>query len=80
MVVKITEKQSDRINQVVRESCCNCIDNCCLLLDDGEPHVCVQLFCRYGIYCKYLLHNVLPKHKDLYEEILRENNLEGESI
>jgi hypothetical protein len=50
------------------------------LLDDGEPHVCVQLICRYGIYCKYLLHNVLPKHKDLYEEILRENNLEGESI
>ena len=80
MVVKITEKQSDRINQVVRESCYNCIDNCCLLLDDGEPHVCVQLICRYGIYCKYLLHNVLPKHKDLYEEILRENNLEGESI
>jgi hypothetical protein len=50
------------------------------LLDDGEEHGCVQLICRYGIYCKYLLHNVLPKHKDLYEEILRENNLEGESI
>ena len=80
MVIKITEEQSERINQIVRESCCNCADSNCLLLDDGEEHYCVQLICRYGIYCKYLLRNVLPDHEDLYNEILRDNKLEGGSI
>ena len=80
MVIKITEEQSARINRIVRESCCNCADGKCLLLDDGEEHGCVQLICRYGIYCKYLLRNVLPEHNELYKEILRENNLEGEGI
>lgn len=73
MVLKITEEQSDRINHIVRKSCCNYVDGNCLLLDDGEQHGCVQLICRYSIYCKYLLHNVLPKHKDLYEEIVKQN-------
>ena len=80
MVIKITEGQSERINRIVRESCCNYADGKCLLLDDGEEHGCVQLICRYGIYCKYLLRNVLPEHNELYKEILRENNLEGEAI
>lgn len=74
MVLKITEKQSEKINRIVRESCCNYVDDNCLLLDDEDEHGCVQLICRYGIYCKYLLRNVLPEHKDLYNEILKQNN------
>ncbi len=52
MVLKITEELSDRVNRIVRHSCCNCIDDNCLLLDDGEEHSCVQLISKYGIYCK----------------------------
>ncbi|MBK6089059.1 cysteine-rich VLP protein, partial [Ruminococcus difficilis] len=55
MVLKITEELSDRVNRIVRHSCCNCIDGNCLLLDDGEEHSCVQLISKYGIYCNYLL-------------------------
>ena len=55
MVLKITEELSDRVNRIVRHSCCNCINDNCLLLDDGEEHSCVQLISKYGIYCNYLL-------------------------
>lgn len=42
MVIKITLKQSKRINTLVRKLCCNYVDGSCLLLDDGEEHACVQ--------------------------------------
>lgn len=73
MLLKITDKQSERINSIIRKSCCNCVDDHCILLDDEEEHGCVQLICRYGIYCKYLLRNVLPEHKELYDEIVKQN-------
>ena len=72
MVIRITEEQSERINEIVRTACCNCADDNCLLLDDGEEHGCVQLICRYGIYCKYLLRNVLPAYENLYQEIMNQ--------
>lgn len=70
MVLKITEEQSDRVNHIVRHSCCNCIDDNCLLLDDCEGHSCVQLISKYGIYCNYLLKFVLPAFPKLYGDIL----------
>lgn len=73
MVLKITEELSDRVNRIVRHSCCNCIDGNCLLLDDGEDHSCVQLISRYGIYCNYLLKCVLPAFPKLYGDILAYN-------
>lgn len=48
MVLKITEELSDRVNRIVRHSCCNCIDDNCLLLDYGEEHSCVQLISKYA--------------------------------
>ena len=73
MVLKITEELSDRVNRIVRHSCCNCIDDNCLLLDDGEEHSCVQLISRYGIYCNYLLKCVLLAFPKLYGDILAYN-------
>ena len=51
MVIKITPKQSKRINAFIRKLCCNYVDGNCLLLDNGEEHSCVQCISRYGIYC-----------------------------
>ena len=39
MVIKITPKQSKRINALIRKLCCNYVDGSCLLLDDGEEIV-----------------------------------------
>ena len=63
MVIKITLKQSKRINTLVRKLCCNYVDGNCLLLDDGEEHACVQCISRYGIYCSYFKNAVLPAAK-----------------
>ena len=38
MVIKITPKQSKRINALIKKLCCNYVDGNCLLLDDGEEH------------------------------------------
>lgn len=65
MVVKITPKQSDKVNALIRKLCCN--------YDDGEPCCCIQKISRYGIYCNYFLKAVLPADKKLYEEILQYN-------
>ena len=74
-MMKITPKQVERVHFLVRELCANCDeDGNCILLDDGEAHRCVQLISRYGINCNYFLKAVLPAEKELYEEILQQNN------
>ena len=77
MVLKVTPEQRAKINALVRKSCCNCYKENCLLLDDGEETKCVQLISRYGIYCEYFMTAVLPAEKELYAEILRQNELNG---
>lgn len=74
MVMKITPKQSEKVNRLVSERCANCDDDGnCLLLDDGESHRCVQLISIYGIYCNYFKNVVLPSDRDLLNEIQRHN-------
>ena len=75
MVVKITPKQSDKVNQLISKLCCNYDAGNCLLLDDGEPCCCIQNISRYGIYCNYFLKAVLPADKKLHEEILQHNSV-----
>ncbi len=71
MVIKITPKQSKRINALIKKLCCNYVDGSCLLLDDGEEHSCVQCISRYGIYCNYFKNAVLPADNALHAEIMR---------
>jgi len=73
MILKIKPSQMERVNTLVRNLCCNCIDGNCLLLDDGEEHQCVQLLSLSGIYCNYFRKVVLPADKKLYAEIIRNN-------
>lgn len=71
VVIRITPKQSKRINALIRKLCCNYVDGNCLLLDDGEEHSCVQCISRYGIYCNYFKNAVLPADNALHAEIMR---------
>lgn len=73
MVLKITPKQRTKINALVRKTCCNCYKGNCLLLDDGEPHRCVQIISRSGIYCNYFRRAVLPSDSELYAQIRDQN-------
>lgn len=75
LILKLNSKQSAKVRRLARRECCNCVDGNCLLLDNGEECKCVQLISRYGIYCNYFRKAVLPAEKELYEEILQQNNL-----
>ena len=75
IILKITGRQSAKVRKLARSTCCNCVDGNCLLLDNGEENKCVQLLSRYGINCKYFREAVLPAEKELYEEILQQNNI-----
>ena len=75
MILKLTAKQSAKVRKLASRVCCNCVDGNCLLLDDSEECKCVQLISRYGIYCNYFRKAVLSAEKELYEEILQQNNL-----
>ena len=57
---RIYPSQRGLVNRLVRRRCC-CYDHgSCILLDDGEPHHCVQIISRSGIYCNYFHRAVLP--------------------
>ena len=71
MVIKITPKQSKKVNALIKKLCCNYVNGNCLLLDDGEEHSCVQCISRYGIYCNYFKNAVLPADKELFDEIMQ---------
>ena len=76
MVLHITQQQEGRVRNLVRRRCANYRKGNCLLLDGLEECTCVQLLCRSGIYCRYFQNAVLPREKDLYTQILKQNNKE----
>ena len=71
MVIKITPQQAKRVNALLRKLCANYDGGNCLLLDDGEPCVCVQSISKYGIYCNYFKNAVLPVDEGLHAEIMK---------
>ena len=66
MVIKITPQQAKRVNALLRKLCANYDGGNCLLLDDGEPCVCVQSISKYGIYCNYFKNAVRLGYKRFY--------------
>ena len=65
MVIKITPQQAKKVNALLQKLCANYDGGNCLLLDDGEPCVCVQSISKYGIYCNYFKNAVLPVDEGL---------------
>lgn len=62
IVIRITPKQSKKINTLIKKLFCNYVDDNCLLLDDDQEHACVQCISRYGIYFK---NTALPASREL---------------
>ena len=48
--------------------CANNVRGCCLLLDDGEPCVCVQAI-SYSLLCRYFREAVLPADRELCADL-----------
>ena len=73
MPTKLTPTMSEQVKRSVRRSCCNHIDGDCLLLDDGDSHLCVQLLSVSRLCCNYLKKYVLPAEPELYAAIIKYN-------
>ena len=73
MAWKNHPSQLGRVNKLVRRLCSRYDRGNCILLDDGEPHKCVQLISYSGICCNYFKNAVLPAHKELYKQIKKYN-------
>ena len=67
---RLTPPQSRKVNALVKRECCNCVDDKCLLLDDGDECVCPQLI-SYSLLCKWFRVAVLPADKLLYAELYK---------
>ena len=73
---KMTSREAEAMRRLIETHCANHDeDGNCLLLDDGEPHRCVQHICMRGIHCNYFKEAVLPAFEMLYKEIMEQNNL-----
>ncbi|MBR6049847.1 MAG: cysteine-rich VLP protein, partial [Clostridia bacterium] len=42
-MLRITPKQARTVHRLARDQSCNCADENCLLLDNGDSHPCVQM-------------------------------------
>ncbi len=73
MVLHITKEQEAEICNLVRKQCANYRRRNCLLLNGLKERTCVQLLCRSGIFCRYFQEAVLPREKNLYTQILAQN-------
>ena len=74
MLPRMTGRQRYRANALIKRLCANYDDGNCLLLDDGEPCVCVQSI-SYSLLCKYFKTAVLPAEPLLEAEIYGSNRV-----
>ena len=70
---RMNEAQARKVRKLVRSLCANCDGGNCLLLDDGEDHVCPQLI-SYSLLCRYFESAVLPADRELYADIMEKDS------
>lgn len=70
---RMNEAQLRRARKLIRALCANCDGGNCLLLDDGEPCVCVQSI-SYSLLCRYFRAAVLPTDRTLCAEVMEADN------
>lgn len=67
-MIRLNDAQHRRVKKLTRCHCANNVRGCCLLLDDGEPCVCVQAI-SYSLLCRYFREAVLPADRELCADL-----------
>ena len=67
--LKLNSRLFEKVSTLIKMQCCNCYEENCLLLDDGEDHICSQLITPSRIVCRHFLESVLPGDKKLLKRI-----------
>ena len=68
-IERFKSNERRKANALIKRLCANYDGGNCMLLDDGEPCVCVQSI-SYSLLCKYFRKAVLPAEPKLEAEIL----------
>ena len=71
-MIRLNDAQHRRVKKLTRCHCANNVRGCCLLLDDGEPCVCVQAI-SYSLLCRYFREAVLPADRELQAEVMTDS-------
>ena len=69
--LKLNPQLFEKVSTLIKTECCNCYEENCLLLDDGDTHICPQLIIPSHIICRYFLESVLPGDKKLLNQITK---------
>ena len=72
-MIRLNEAQFRKVKRLTRSLCANNDKGCCLLLDDGEPCVCVQSI-SYSLLCRYFREAVLPADRELCANIMEQRD------
>lgn len=67
--LKLNSRLFEKVSTLIKTGCCNCYEENCLLLDDGENHIYPQLITPSHIVCRYFFESVLPWDKALLKQI-----------
>lgn len=72
-MIRLNEAQYRKVKKLTRRLCANNDGGCCLLLDDGDPCVCVQAI-SFSLLCRYFREAVLPADRELCADIMRQHD------
>lgn len=70
---RMNEAQFRRARKLIHGLCANYENGNCILLDDGEDHICPQRI-SYSLLCRYFQASVLPADRELYAEIIEKDS------
>lgn len=67
--LKLNPQLFDKVSTLIKTQCCNCYEENCMLLDNGETHTCPQLITPSHIVCRYFTESILSGDKTLLKRI-----------
>ena len=70
---RMDEAHQRKAKKLIRALCCNYDGGNCILLDDGDPCVCVQSI-SYSLLCRWFRDAVLPADRKLHTEVMEGTN------
>ena len=75
-LITMTPRQHQAAVRLIRSRCCNCDNDNCLLLDDGEEVICPQILSS-SVCCTYFRHILLkePEAQALEAALFRKDDL-----
>ena len=67
--IEMTAGQMKRINRLIEDECCNCVNSVCFVMDRGYGCYCPQMGMKI-LFCPWLREAVLPTDEKLRRDLI----------